>query len=90
MSESRKVNVYFELSESVKHALDGRYFVAYGSSMNDVRNTTRHLGLMMNSDRAWEEGEFGVRFVKNRTEDIRTVQVDMKEFFWIKLKSVKV
>ena len=84
------MNVYFELNESVKHELDGRYFVVYGSGMDDIRNTTRHLGLMRNSDRAWEESENGVRFVKNRTLDVKTAEVDMKEFFWIKLKSVKV
>jgi hypothetical protein len=84
------MNIYFELSESVKHDLDGRYFVAYGSSMDDVRNTTRHLGLMLNSDRAWEESENGVRFVKNKLLGFKTAEVDMKEFFWIKLKSVKV
>jgi hypothetical protein len=84
------MNVYFELSESVKHDLNGRYFVVYGLGMTEVREKTRYLGLMMNSDRAWEESEHGVRFIKNRTLDIKTAEVDMKEFFWIKLKSVKV
>lgn len=84
------MTVYFELSESVKHDLDGRYFAVYGADMDEIRNTTRHLGLMMNSDRAWEESENGVRFIKHRLLDVRTAEVDMKEFFWIKLKSVKV
>ena len=89
MSESRKVNVYYELNESMV-SQQGRYFAVYGLSMDEVRNKTRYLGLMRSSDRAWEEGEHGVRFIKNRTQDIRTAQVDMKEFFWIKLKSVKI
>jgi hypothetical protein len=84
------MNVYYELNENVKHDLDGRYFVVHGMGMNEIRNTTRYLGLMMNSDRAWEESENGVRFIKNRTQDIKTAEVDMKEFFWIKLKSVNV
>ena len=84
------MNVYYELNENVKHDLDGRYFVVYGKGMDEVRNSTRYLGLMMNSDRAWEESENSVRFVKNRFLDIKTAEVDMKEFFWIKLKSVKV
>ena len=84
------MNVYFELNKIVQHDLDGRYFVAYGSGMDEIRNTTRHLGLMLNSDRAWEESENGVRFIKNRLLDVNTTEVDMKEFFWIKLKSVTV
>ena len=83
------MNVYFELNNAMVSP-QGRYFVVYGVSMEEVRNTTRHLGLMRNSDRAWEESENGVRFIKNRTQDINTAEVDMKEFFWIKLKSVKV
>lgn len=83
------MNVYFELNKSMA-SQQGRYFVVYGSGMDDIRNTTRHLGLMASSDRAWEETENGVRFIKNRVLDIRTAEVDLKEFFWIKLKSVKV
>lgn len=83
------MNVYFELNKAMVSP-QGRYFVVYGVGMEEVRNTTRHLGLMRNSDRAWEESENSVRFIKNRTQDINTAEVDMKEFFWIKLKSVKV
>ena len=89
MSESRKVNVYYELADCMAGP-QGRYFAVYGLGMDEVRNKTRYLGLMRSSDRAWEESENGVRFIKNRVLDINTANVDMREFFWIKLKSVKV
>ena len=89
MSESRKVNVYYELADCMAGP-QGRYFAVYGLGMDEVRQKTRYLGLMQNSDRAWEESENGVRFVKHRYMDPSNTQVDMKEFFWIKLKSVKV
>lgn len=83
------VTVYYELNESL--AIPGdKYRVVHGVSMEEVRNKTRYLGLMMNSDRAWEEGEHGVRFIKNRVLDIKTAQVDMKEFMWVKLKAKEV
>lgn len=83
------MNVYYELNENIVSP-EGRYFVVYGLGMDEVRQKTRYLGLMMNSDRAWEESENGVRFVKHRLLDVKTAEVDMKEFFWIKLKSVTV
>ena len=83
------MNVYYELNENIVSP-EGKYFVVYGLGMDEVRQKTRYLGLMMNSDRAWEESENGVRFVKHRLLDVKTAEVDMKEFFWIKLKSVKV
>jgi hypothetical protein len=83
------MNVYYELNESIVSP-DGRYFVVHGLGMDEVRQKTRYLGLMMNSDRAWEESENGVRFVKHRFLDVKTAEVDLKEFMWIKLKSVKV
>ena len=42
---------------------------------------------MYAAERAWQEDETGVKFVKNRHGE--NIPVDMKEFFWIKLQAVK-
>ena len=45
--------------------------------------------LMEQSDRVWRETDRGISFIKNRYTSPDTL-VDMKEFMWIKLKSVAV
>jgi hypothetical protein len=42
---------------------------------------------MQMSERVWAEEDHGVRYLKNRTTGIKDSPIDMKEFFWIKLKS---
>ena len=45
--------------------------------------------LMPRAGRAWMEDTNGVCFLKNRSIKSTSLQdVDMKEFFWIKLRSV--
>ena len=39
------------------------------------------------SDRMWAEEDAGVKFIKNRRTQRNNTPVDMKEFFWIKLRS---
>jgi hypothetical protein len=42
---------------------------------------------MQVSERVWAEGKSGVRYLKNRFTGIKDSPIDMKEFFWVKLKS---
>jgi hypothetical protein len=44
------------------------------------------MAAMYSSERAWQEDETGVKFVKNRHGE--NMPVDMKEFFWVKLQAV--
>lgn len=83
------MNVYFELADSVVGP-EGKYFAAYDRQKDDPIGI-RHLNLMRNSNRAWGENDDGsVYFIKNRYAVPHDTLVDMKEFFWIKLKSVTV
>lgn len=79
------MNAYFELSDAHAPAYVSKYFAAY-----DVRKSSviggAHRGFLIQSERVWLEDEKGVRFLKHRTEDVQTAVVDLKEFFWIKLK----
>ena len=80
------MNVYYEISDCLVSD-KGKYFVAYDVHKGSA-STSAYYSIMMNSDRAWAEEEDGtVRFLKHRFADIPLVQVDMKEFFWVKLKS---
>jgi len=88
MSESRKVNVYYELADCIVDE-QGKYFAAYDRTETPQgwAHRSKHRNLMQYSDRVWAEDEYGVRFLKNRYESLSSARVDMKEFFWIKLKS---
>lgn len=79
------MNVYYELADCIVDPLYGKYVAAYDLRENTTI-TTKHSGLMQNSERAWAEDEYGIRYLKNRREDIGVAKVDMKEFFWIKLR----
>ncbi len=84
------MNVFFELSDYFANINGGKYFAAYGVRKSEAVAGT-YGALMRGSDRAWAEEEDGsVRFLKHRFADIPLVQVDMKEFFWVKLRSISV
>ncbi len=79
------MNVFFELADCVVGD-EGKYFAAYS-----VRKSAAIAGpyrvLMQNSERAWAEEDDGdVRFLKHHFSEAAVTPVDMKEFFWIKLK----
>lgn len=81
------MNVFFELADCLV-GNEGKYFAAYNVRKSEAIAGTRYRSLMQRSDRAWaEEDDGNVRFLKHRFADIPLVQVDMKEFFWIKLRS---
>lgn len=82
------MNIYYELSDSVVglHG-EGKYLAAYNIRKSEGIASTRYGAIMRGADRAWSEDDDGnVRYLKHRFADIPLVQVDMKEFFWIKLK----
>lgn len=80
------MNVFFELADSASDTYGHKYFALY-----DIRKSDGITSLLRNvmqySDRVWVEEESGVRFLKHRYSEARQTSVDMKEFFWIKLKS---
>ena len=84
------MNVFFEISDCMVDPKCGKYFAAYDVRKSEAIAGTRYRGLMQSSDRAWAEEDSGVRFIKNRFADASITEVDMKEFFWIKLRSVSV
>jgi hypothetical protein len=82
------MNVYFEVADSVVDKVGGKYFAVYNLQKGS-RIVNTHIKLMRFSNRAWQEDELGVKYIKNRFSDIYDTagyDVDMKEFFWIKLK----
>ena len=80
------MNIYYELADCVVGE-QGKYFAIYNCIEKSGVGTSKYRKLMQNSNRAWAEDEHGVRFLKHRYESLGTAKVDMKEFFWIKLKS---
>jgi hypothetical protein len=85
------MNVFFELADCMVDPKCGKHFAAYGVRKSEAIAGTRYLALMQSSDRAWAEEDDGtVRFLKHRFADASITNVDMKEFFWIKLRSVSV
>lgn len=80
------MNVYYELADCIVGP-KGKYFATH--NVHTVERT-RYLGLMQNSDRVWVEDEGGVRFIKNRFEDIYDTcgyGVDVEEFLMVKLSA---
>lgn len=76
------MNFYYEINESVIHELGSRYFASY-----NVIDGFQYNKYVMRADRVWGEHPDGrAYFVKNRWKDCTQTPVDMKEFFWIKLK----
>lgn len=83
------MNVYFELADSVVEMYGQKYFALYGVRKSSVI-AGPHRQLMLHSNRVWAEDDTGVRYLKNRFEDIYDTQgvtIDTKEFFWIKMRS---
>jgi hypothetical protein len=87
-----KFNVYYELADCVVEratvfGFKGKYFVLL--NQNSIEKIPAiHYELARNSNRVWQEREgLGVKCIKNRHDDPQLVEVDEKEFMWIKLSS---
>lgn len=78
------MNVFFELADAVVDQEGGKYFAIY-----DITDTVPvgYLRLLRHSDRVWLEDRFGIRYKKYRYA-YPSPAVDLKEFMWIKLKSI--
>ncbi len=86
------MNLYFELADVVigLHAPDAKYLAAYDVPEGASLVTTRYGSMTRGSDRIWcEEGDH-VWYIKHRSGLPHNTLVDKKEFFWVKLRSVKV
>lgn len=84
------MNVYFELADSIAEQLGYNKYLALYNVRKSAVIGGAHRQYLLNSNRVWAEDDTGVRYLKNRFEDIydtQGVNIDMKEFFWIKLKS---
>lgn len=83
------MNIYFEINKDLAdREFNGctnfvQHDVVVRNNGEDVRFNLR---AMQCSNRAWEESEKGIRYVKYRFGG-PIPKVDMKEFMWVKLKS---
>jgi len=86
------MNYYYEIA-------DGKYMVQHDLKLETVIDPVTfqpvkrywfNFSTMFDSNRVWAESEDGVKFVKHRFADPKTVEVDLKEFMWIKLKAQEV
>jgi hypothetical protein len=80
------MNVFFELADCAVKDFGGKYFALYNTHKGKVVMAHERY-LMSYSERVWAEEEDGVRYLKNRFTGVEDSPIDMKEFFWIKLKS---
>jgi hypothetical protein len=79
------VNVFFEISDTFVEKYGHKYLAIYDA---DRPVPDRRLWeIKAFSDRMWSEEDHGVKFIKNRRTEKNNTPVDMKEFFWIKLRS---
>lgn len=92
------MNLYFEYPEQfVGHTfsnfggqIPAKYCARYNVSVAPDGNPILPLKLMYAAERIWREDSTGIKFIKNRHGIAEKMLVDMKEFFWIKLKSTTV
>ena len=80
------MNVFFEIADSAVEGPGHKYLARYGAKSHVAVNGTESWA-MLHSERVWAEEEDGVRYLKNRTTGSKDSPIDMKEFFWIKLRS---
>lgn len=74
---------YFEILDF--KASTKKYIAAYGTGNGANRSMT--INLFRQAERIWTEDSTGVSIIKSRSI-VSLQDVDMKEFFWIKLRSV--
>jgi hypothetical protein len=82
------INVYFEIADIAVEKYGHKYLAIYDVYNGNRPVPDRRLWEMKAfSDRMWSEEDDGVKFIKNRRTEKNNTPVDMKEFFWIKLRS---
>jgi hypothetical protein len=82
------MNVFFEISDTFVEKYGHKYLAIYDAdNVNRLGDRRRLYQIKAFSDRMWSEEDDGVKFIKNRRTAKNNTPVDMKEFFWIKLRS---
>jgi hypothetical protein len=82
------VNVFFEIADTFVGKYGHKYLALYDADNMDNLGKGRRLWEMTRyAERVWSEEDDGVKFIKNRRTEKNNTPVDMKEFFWIKLRS---
>lgn len=82
------VNVFFEIADAFVGKYEHKHLALYDAdNMNNLGKGRRFREITYLSDRVWSEEDHGVKFIKNRRTEKNNTPVDMKEFFWIKLRS---
>jgi hypothetical protein len=79
------MNVFFEIADCAVKEFGHKYLALY--DVQSVAISGHGAQRMQLSERVWAEGKNGVKYLKNRVSSIENTPVDMKEFFWIKLRS---
>ena len=84
------MNVFFEISDTFVEKYGYKYLAVYDADNVDRLGPSAQAWLREMksiSDRMWSEEDAGVKFIKNRRTEKNNTPVNMKEFFWIKLRS---
>jgi hypothetical protein len=79
------MNVFFEIADCAVKEYGHKYLALY--DVESVAISGYGAQRMQMSERVWAEGKGGVRYLKNRTTSTKDSPIDMKEFFWVKLRS---
>ena len=79
------MNVFFEIADCAVKEYGHKYLALY--DVQSVAISGHGAQTMQMSERVWAEEKSGVKYLKNRRTGSKDSPIDMKEFFWIKLKS---
>jgi hypothetical protein len=79
------MNVFFEIADCAVAEFGHKYLALYDVESVAISGTGAQRIQM--SERVWAEEKSGVKYLKNRRTGSKDSTIDMKEFFWIKLKS---
>jgi hypothetical protein len=79
------MNVFFEIADCAVEEFGHKYLALY--NVESVAISGYGAQRMQMSERVWAEGKSGVKYLKNRRTGSKDSPIDMKEFFWIKLRS---
>lgn len=81
-------NVFFEIADCAVEKYGHKYLALYDAdNLNNLGKGSQLWKMTALAERVWSEEDHGVKFIKNRRTEKNNTPVDMKEFFWIKLRS---
>jgi hypothetical protein len=79
------MNVFFEIADCAVEEFGHKYLALYDVQSVAISGTGAQR--MQMSERVWAEGKDSVKYLKNRFTGSKDSPIDMKEFFWVKLRS---